>query len=70
VGQIILRGVVVHAQQMDHDERLRGQRLCLEYVPPRGDDISEMGEMENGIPVSVRYKYLPEESQANRKDRE
>jgi hypothetical protein len=40
---------------MDHDEG-KGDTItvCLEYVPPRGDDISEMGEMENGVPVFVR----------------
>jgi hypothetical protein len=34
--------------------RLGGHDFVLKYVPPRGDDISEMGEMENGILVSVR----------------
>jgi hypothetical protein len=40
---------------MDHDEG-KGDTItvCLEYVPPRGDDISETGEMENGVPVFVR----------------
>jgi hypothetical protein len=50
---VTLAEVVVQAQQMDHNEGW-GHRFCLKYVPPRGDDISEMGEMENGIPVSVR----------------